>query len=113
MKLQKAFSTTVLVIDSAQLYSITSSEEPKQAWDALRKHCERETLANKLFLKKRYFHSEMKEGTPVEQHLKLMKDITDELAAIGAPISEEDQVVTFSGVCREVSRPLSPLSKQE
>ena len=39
-RLQKAFSTTVLAIDSAQLYLITSSEEPKQAWDALRKHFE-------------------------------------------------------------------------
>ena len=87
----------MLAIDSAQLYLITSSEEPKQAWDALRKHFERGTLANKLFLKKRYFRSEMKEGTPVEQHLKLMKDITDKLAAIGAPISEEDQVVTLLG----------------
>ena len=69
-RLQKAFSTIALAIDSAQLYLITSSEEPKQAWDALRKHFERETLANKLFLKKQYFRSEMKEGTSVEQHLK-------------------------------------------
>ena len=96
-RLQKAFSTIVLAIDSAQLYLITSCEEPKQAWDALKKHFERETLANKLFLKKQYFRSEMKEGTSVEQHLKHMKDITDKLAAIGAPISEEDQVVTLLG----------------
>ena len=96
-RLQKAFSTTVLGIDSAQLYLITSSEEPKQAWDALKKHFERETLVNKLFLKKRYFRSEMKECTPVEQDLKLMKDITNKLAAIGAPISKEDQVVTLLG----------------
>ena len=39
-RLQKAFSTIALAIDSAQLYLITSSEEPKQAWDALRKHFE-------------------------------------------------------------------------
>ena len=39
----------------------------------------------------------MKECTPVEQDLKLMKDITDKLAAIGAPISEEDQVLTLLG----------------
>ena len=96
-RLQKAFSTIVLAIDRAQLYLITSCEEPKQAWDALKKHFERETLANKLFLKKQYFRSEMKEGTSVEQHLKHMKDITDKLAAIGAPISEEDQVVTLLG----------------
>ena len=37
----------------------------------------------------------MKEGTSVDQHLKHMKDITDKLAAIGAPISEDDQVVTL------------------
>ena len=96
-RLQKAFSTIALAIDSAQLYLITSSEEPKQAWDALRKHFERETLANKLFLKKQYFRSEMKGGTSVEQHLKHMEDITDKLAAIGAPISEEDQVMTLLG----------------
>ena len=64
-RLQKAFSTIVFAIDSAQLYLITSSEEPKQVWDALRKHFERETLANKLFLKKQYFRPKMKEGEDV------------------------------------------------
>ena len=96
-RLQKTFSTIVLAINTAQLYLVTSCEEPQQAWDALKRHFERETLANKLFLKKQYFRTEMKEGTSVEQHLKHMKDITDKLAAIGAPISEEDQVVTLLG----------------
>jgi len=96
-RLHKAFSTIVLAMDSAQLYLVTSCEEPKQAWNALKNHFERETLANKLLLKKQYFRSEMKEGTSVDQHLRNMKDITDKLAAIGAPISEEDQVVTLLG----------------
>ena len=96
-QLHKAFSTIVLAIDSAQLYLVTSCEQPKQAWDALKNHFERETLANKLLLKKQYFRSEMKEGTSVDQHLKHMKDIADKLAAIGAPISEEDEIVTLLG----------------
>ena len=33
----------------------------------------------------------------MELHLKHMKDITDKVSAIGAPISEEDQVVTLLG----------------
>ena len=66
-------------------------------WDALRNHFEQETLANKLFLKKRYFRTEMKEGTSIEAHLKYMKELTDKLAAIGAPTDEEDQVVTLLG----------------
>ena len=54
-RLQKVFSTIALAVDNAQLYLITSCEEPKQARDALNKHFERETLANKLFLEKQYF----------------------------------------------------------
>ena len=96
-RLHKAFSTIVLAIDSAQLYLVTSCDDPKQAWNALKNHFERETLANKLLLKKQYFRSEMKEGTSVDQHLKHMKDITDKLTAIRAPVSEEDQVVTLLG----------------
>ena len=63
----------------------------------MKNHFERETLANKLLLKKHYFRSEIKEGTLVDQHLKHMRDITDKLVAIGAPISEGDQVVTLLG----------------
>ena len=51
---QKAFSILVMAISTSQLYLITSNEEPKEAWDAFKKHFERETLVNKLLLKK-YF----------------------------------------------------------
>eukprot|EP00731_Ephydatia_muelleri_P037673 Em0533g3a len=39
----------------------------------------------------------MKEGSSIEAHIKAMKELTDKLAAIKAPISEEDQVVTLLG----------------
>ena len=39
-QLHKAFSTIVLAIDSAQLYLVTSGEDPKQAWNALKNHFE-------------------------------------------------------------------------
>ena len=94
---QKAFSFIAMSVSTPQLYLITSCEEPKEAWDSLKKHFERETLANKLFLKKRYFRKEMREGNSIEMHLKEMKELTDKLNSIGAPISEEDQVVTLLG----------------
>ena len=96
-KSERAFSTIALAVCTSHLYLITSVDKPKDAWDALCSHFERGTLANKLFLKKQYFRTEMKEGTPIEAHLKHMKEITDKLASIGAPISEEDQVVTLLG----------------
>ena len=96
-KLQKALANIVLGISTSQLYLVTSCETPKDAWSALRDHFERDSLANKIMLKKQYFRMEMKEGTSVEDHLKKMKELTDKLAAVGSPISEEDQVVTLLG----------------
>ena len=96
-KSERAFSTIVLSICTEQLYIVTSSTKPKEAWDALRKQFERETLANKLYLKKRYFRCVMSEGTPVQKHLKYMKEISDQLAAIGKPVDEDDQVVALLG----------------
>ena len=94
---QRAFSTIVMAVSTPQLYLITSCEQAKEAWDALRDHFEKDTLANKLMLKKRYFRMEMAAGTSVESHLKQMKELTDKLAAIAAPVAEEDQVVTLLG----------------
>ena len=69
-KSQKAFSTIVMSISASQLYLITSCEEPVEAWTALREHFERDSLVNKLMLKKQYFRMEMKEGTSIEEHIK-------------------------------------------
>ena len=89
-KSQKAFSTIIMAISTSKLYLVTSYDQPKDAWDKLCEHFECKTLANKLFLKKQYFRTEMREGTSMEVHLKHMKEISDKLAAIGAPIAEED-----------------------
>ena len=39
----------------------------------------------------------MSEDSSVDMHLKEMKELTEKLSSIGAPISEEDQVVTLLG----------------
>ena len=56
-KEQKALSTIALAVSTPQLYLITSCEKPKDAWDALRNHFERKTLANKLYLKNSIFEA--------------------------------------------------------
>jgi hypothetical protein len=96
-KSNQAMSTIVLAVSDELLYLITECTTAKSAWEKLQSHFERDTLANKLFLKKRYFRTVMKETTTIDTHLKYMKEITDKLAAIKAPISEEDQVVTLLG----------------
>ena len=67
---QTALSTIILAISTPKLYLVTSCEQPNDVWDTLRKHYEHKTLAYKLFLKKKYFRMEMKEGMTVEAHIK-------------------------------------------
>lgn len=94
---ERAFSMLVLNVSTSQLYLITNCQTPKEAWTTLKGQFERDTLANKLFLKKKYFRCEMTEGDRLAEHLKRMKELTDQLSAIGAVIEEEDQIVTLLG----------------
>ena len=74
-KLQRHSPPLSWAISTPLLYLVTLCKQPpKDVWDTLRKHFERETLANKLLLKKQYFQMEMKEGTSIDEHLKQMKD---------------------------------------
>ena len=94
---QRAFSYLVMSIAPSQLYLITTCDSPQEAWEILTSHFDRNTLANKLFLKKQYFRCEMREGESVVNHIKRMKELSDKLASIGSAISEEDQMVTLLG----------------
>ena len=93
----KAHSHIVLSVSDELLYLITECEDAKDTWEKLQSHFERDSLANRLFLKKKYFRTVMSENASIESHLKDMKEITNKLAAIKAPVSEEDQVVTLLG----------------
>ena len=93
----QAYSVLALAVSTDLVYLICECKDPAAAWTALKGHFERNTLGNKLLLKKRYFRAIMKETSTVESHIKYMKGLTSQLAAIDAPISEEDQVVTLLG----------------
>jgi len=97
-KSQRAFWTMALAVCSSQLYLITSVEKPMDAclgssvqsfWKG--------GISQQTLPEKQYFCTEMKEGIPIEEHFKHMKEITDKLASIRAPISEEDQLVMLLG----------------
>ncbi|XP_065058046.1 uncharacterized protein LOC135685883, partial [Rhopilema esculentum] len=92
---QKAMATLVMGIQSNLIYLVTSCETPKDLWDTLKAYFERDTIANKLFLKRQYFTSKMLEGQSVQDHLKRMKEIADKLHALGSTVAEEEQVVAL------------------
>ena len=63
--------------------------------DKLKQRFERDTIVNKLFLKQKFFSLKMEESDSLEELLRRMKVITDQLAAIKAAIPE-DSMSTFA-----------------
>jgi hypothetical protein len=94
---EKAFSWLGLNVGKPYIYLIAGTESPKEAWDILTAHFDRDTRANKLLLRRRFYRSVMSEGSNVEDHLKQMKELINQLQAIDIQISEEDEVMTLLG----------------
>ena len=92
---RKAFATICLSLGDEQLSLVRSARTAKDAWAKLESHYEVKSLANKLFLRKKYFTTSMGPDDSMTEHLNKMKDIASQLEALGASVSEEDQVATL------------------
>jgi hypothetical protein len=81
-------------ISTQYLYLIASSgvTTPRQAWNALLGHFERPSLSNKMALKCQLFGFKMQSGRSMEAHIKELNELTERLAALNAPVDEQDQV---------------------
>uniref|UniRef100_A0AAV1U6D6 CCHC-type domain-containing protein n=1 Tax=Peronospora matthiolae TaxID=2874970 RepID=A0AAV1U6D6_9STRA len=58
---------------------------------------EKKSLANKLFLRRRFFTTMMEEGDDVLEHINKLKTLAEQLEAVGAPVCEDDLVITLLG----------------
>ena len=93
-KRDKALATVVLAIEPNLLYVIgPDPSDPAKVWKALADQFQRKTWANKLELKWKLFSMRLSEGDSVQDHVKSMTEVCDELTAIGEVVSEEDCVV--------------------
>ena len=89
----KALSTIVLAIDPSLLYLLGDPQDPGEVWDILSDQFQAKTWANKLTLRRKLFALKLGENQSVQDHIKSMVEIFDELAVIGHPVEEEDKVV--------------------
>ena len=92
---QKALTLIALHVSNEQLYLVSSCTSPAEAWKELCQHYEKDTIKNKLVLKKRLYRLQMGEGATMVEHLKGMKEITDRLSVMGSPVADEDQVAVL------------------
>ena len=84
----------VLAMNPSLLYLIGADpKDPVVVWKALANQFQRNTWANKLELKQKLFSLRLTDGRSVQEHIKTMTEIFDELSAIDEPVKEEDRVV--------------------
>ena len=89
----RALALVVLAVEPSLLYLLGDPEDPQVVWTKLEEQFQRRTWANKLQLRRKLFSLKLKEGGSMNDHVKTMTEIFEELAVIGDPVSEEDRVV--------------------
>ena len=89
----RALSTIVLAVETSLLYLLGDPQDPQEVWTKLCDQFQRKTWANKLSLRRRLYGLRLKDNEPVQDHIKQITEIFEELAVIGEPVEEEDQVV--------------------
>jgi hypothetical protein len=89
----RALATIVLAVDPALLYLIGDPEDPVAVWKKLQDQFQKKTWANKLALRRRLHALQLKEGESVQDHIKAMTELFNEMAIVGDAIDEGDRVV--------------------
>ena len=100
-KSRKALAMICLAMEDSQLPLVRSATGAHDAWSRLEGHFEKKSLANKLFLRRRFFTTMMEEGDDVLSHINKLKTLAEQLDAVGAPVSEDDLVITLLGSLSE------------
>ena len=67
---KKVLAPICLSLGDEQLSLVRSSKTAKEAWTKLEKHYQAKSLANKLFLRNRYFATSMSPGDNMMEHIK-------------------------------------------
>ena len=89
----QALATIVLSIEPSLLYLLGEPKDPIDVWKKLESQFQKKTWANKLVLRRKLHSLRLKEGEPVQRHIKQMTELFNELAVVGAQLDEEDRVV--------------------
>ena len=91
----KALAIIVLSVDPSLLYLLGDPEDPVAVWKKLSDQLKKKSWANKLSLRRCLNNLRLKEGNSMSINIKSMTEVFNELAVIGAPMEEEDKVVTL------------------
>ena len=82
----RALATIVLGVKTNLLYLLGDPQDPEQVWTKLSNQFQKKTWANKLSLRRKLNSLKLKDQEPVQDYIKAMIEVFDELAVIGDAI---------------------------
>ena len=80
-------------VHTSLLYLLGDPQDPGVVWEKIADQFQKKTWANKLALRRKLYGLKLKESGSVQQHIKSLMEIFEELSIIGDAIEEEDRVV--------------------
>lgn len=89
----RALAVIVLTIDPSLLYLLGDPDSPVEVWKKLESQFQKKSWANKLVLRRKLHSVRLRQGESVQKHIKVLTEVFNELAIIGAPMDAEDQVI--------------------
>ena len=92
---KKAFAILALNLSDSQLAHIRSCKTPAEAWAKLCNIHEAKSLANILYLRRKFFTVKMEEEDDMLAHINKVKALADQLNGANVTITEGDIVMTL------------------
>jgi hypothetical protein len=92
---RKALATIALSLKDSELVHVRQCKDPKEAWMKLSEVYETKGLANRLFLRRKFFTAQFLDGDSMQSHINKVNTMAEQLEAIGAPVSSDDIAMTL------------------
>ena len=89
----RALATIVLAVSPTLLYLLgVEPEDPMEVWDKLANQFQKNSWSNKMSLRRKLSSLRPKRNEPIQEYVKAVTELFDELAVIGYPVEEEERV---------------------
>lgn len=90
-----AMAQIALTVGNGELVHIKGAKSSREAWLKLCSVHQAKGLAAKVFLRRRFFNIKLREGDSMQTHINNVKDLAEQLDAIGAAVNDNDVAMTL------------------
>ena len=89
LRSDKAYSLIALSVEKNLQVRISTTTDPKVAWDTLKNQFECVSIAQAVHLNRKFYPATMSEGTDIHEHLTHMTSLAEQLREMYEEISEQ------------------------